>query len=161
MAGSGTTTVPPGAATGLSVLVVAGMWHEKIADSLVSEACLLLAESGADYRVARVSGSFELPVAAAAALAKGADAVVALGVIIRGETPHFEFVAQAAADGLQRVALDAGKPVGFGVLTVENEDQAYDRSGLPGAAQSVGREAAAAAINSVLAIQDMVAATSD
>jgi 6,7-dimethyl-8-ribityllumazine synthase len=93
-----------------------------------------------------VPGSFELPVAAKAALDAGADAVVALGVIIRGGTPHFEFVSSAATDGLTRVALDAGKPVGFGVLTLDDEQQGIDRAGLPGSKEDKGAEAADAAL---------------
>ena len=87
----------------------------------------------------RVPGSFELAVAAQAAFAAGADAVVALGVIIRGGTPHFEYVSSATTDGLTRVALDAGKPVGFGVLTLDDEQQGLDRAGLPGLARGQGR----------------------
>ena len=90
-------------------------------------------------------GSFELPVAAKAALEAGADAVVALGVIIRGGTPHFEFVSSAATDGLTRVALDTGKPVGFGVLTLDDEAQGLARAGLPGSEEDKGFEAADAA----------------
>ncbi len=91
-------------------------------------------------------GSFELPVVAKAALDAGADAVVALGVIIRGGTPHFEFVSSAATDGLTRVALDTGKPVGFGVLTLDDEQQGIDRAGLAGSKEDKGYEAADAAI---------------
>ena len=80
--------------------------------------------------------------AAKAALEAGADAVVALGVIIRGGTPHFEFVSSAATDGLTRVALDTGKPVGFGVLTLDDEQQGIDRAGLPGSKEDKGAEAA-------------------
>ena len=89
----------------------------------------MLDASGADVTVVRVPGSFELPVVSKAALEDGADAVVALGVIIRGGTPHFEYVSAAATDGLTRVALDTGKPVGFGVLTLDDEQQGLDRAG--------------------------------
>ena len=88
--------------------------------------------------IIQVAGSFELPVVSKAALEAGADAVVALGVIVRGETPHFDFVATAATDGLTRVALDTGKPVGFGVLTVDDEQQGLDRAGLPDSKEDVG-----------------------
>ncbi|MEY5017117.1 MAG: hypothetical protein RL431_166, partial [Actinomycetota bacterium] len=86
------------------------------------------------------------PLAASAVLESGADAVVTLGVIIRGGTPHFDFVANAATDGLTRVALDYGKPVGFGVLTLDDEQQGIDRAGLPGSHEDKGAEAATAAI---------------
>ena len=92
-------------------------------------------------------GSFELPVVAKAALEAGADAVVALGVIIRGGTPHFEYVSSAATDGLTRVALDTGKPVGFGVLTLDDEQQGLDRAGLPDSREDKGAEAAIAALD--------------
>ncbi|KQR95920.1 6,7-dimethyl-8-ribityllumazine synthase, partial [Microbacterium sp. Leaf351] len=104
-------------ATGIEVVVIAGTWHETITDGLIAGAARTLDAAGATWRLVRVPGSFELPVVAQAALTSGADAVVALGVIIRGGTPHFDFVASAATDGLTRVALDTGKPVGFGVLT--------------------------------------------
>jgi 6,7-dimethyl-8-ribityllumazine synthase len=81
-----------------------------------------------------------------AALENGADAVVALGVIIRGGTPHFDFVSNAATDGLVRVALDTGKPVGFGVLTLDDEQQGLDRAGLPDSKEDKGAEAAEAAL---------------
>ncbi len=98
-------------------------------------------------------GSFELPVVSKAALEAGADAVVALGVIIRGGTPHFEYVSSAATDGLTRVALDTGKPVGFGVLTLDDEQQGLDRAGLPGSKEDKGREAAEAAVATARALR--------
>lgn len=132
--------------TGLRVVIVAGQWHEVITDGLIAGAERVLSASGADYSVVRVPGSFELPVVSKAALDAGADAVVALGVIIRGGTPHFEYVSAAATDGLNRVALDTGKPVGFGVLTLDDEQQGLDRAGLPGSKEDKGEEAATAAI---------------
>jgi len=101
----------------------------------------------------RVPGSFELPVVAKTALDAGADAVVALGVIIRGGTPHFEFVSNAATDGLTRVALDTGKPVGFGVLTLDDEAQGLARAGLEGSVEDKGFEAADAAIRTALVLR--------
>ncbi|WP_295787783.1 6,7-dimethyl-8-ribityllumazine synthase, partial [uncultured Microbacterium sp.] len=123
MAGSGAPETGGIDASGLNVVVIAGTWHEVITDGLIAGAKRVLDATGATSRVVRVPGSFELPVAARAAFEGGADAVVALGVIIRGGTPHFEFVSSAATDGLTRVALDAGKPVGFGVLTLDDEQQ--------------------------------------
>ncbi|BDZ53824.1 6,7-dimethyl-8-ribityllumazine synthase [Agromyces marinus] len=131
---------------GLRVVVVAGSWHDEITNGLIAGTTRTLEAAGADFEIVRVPGSFELPVAAKAALDGGADAVVALGVIIRGGTPHFEYVSAAATDGLTRVALDTGKPVGFGVLTLDDEQQGLDRAGLPGSKEDKGREAAEAAL---------------
>ena len=140
-------------ASGLRVVIVAGEWHEQITDGMIAGATRALAEAGADYSLVRVPGSFELPVACKAALEAGADATVALGVIIRGGTPHFEFVSSAATDGLTRVALDTGKPVGFGVLTLDDEQQGIDRAGLPGSREDKGYEAADAAIRTALVLR--------
>ena len=140
---------------GLNVVIVAGTWHETISNGLIAGAERVLDASGASWRLVRVPGSFELPVAAKAALDAGADAVVALGVIIRGGTPHFDFVSAAATDGLTRVALDAGKPVGFGVLTLDDEQQGIDRAGLPGSREDKGAEAADAALRTALLLRDL------
>ena len=139
--------------TGVRVTVVAGTWHTVIAEGLLAGALRSLEAMNASVTVIRVPGSFELPVVAKAALESGADAVVALGVIIRGGTPHFEFVSDAATSGLTRVALDTGKPVGFGVLTLEDEQQGLDRAGLPGSKEDKGDEAASAAVQTVLTLR--------
>jgi 6,7-dimethyl-8-ribityllumazine synthase len=141
--------------TGLSVVIVAGSWHDRITDALIAGATRTLEASGASFTLVRVPGSFELPVVSKAALEAGADAVVALGVIIRGGTPHFEYVSAAATDGLTRVALDTGKPVGFGVLTLDDEQQGLDRAGLPGSKEDKGREAAEAAIATARALRSL------
>lgn len=141
--------------TGLRVVVVAGGWHATIAGGLVAGAARVLEASGASYEVVTVPGSFELPVVAKAALEAGADAVVALGVIIRGGTPHFEFVSDAATSGLTRVALDTGKPVGFGVLTLDDEQQGIDRAGLPGSTEDKGAEAATAALATAVVLREL------
>lgn len=138
---------------GLRVVIVAGSWHDQITDGLIAGATRTLESAGADFSLVRVPGSFELPVVSKAALEAGADAVVALGVIIRGGTPHFEYVSSAATDGLTRVALDTGRPVGFGVLTLDDEQQGIDRAGLPGSKEDKGREAAEAAIVTARALQ--------
>ncbi|WP_261164966.1 6,7-dimethyl-8-ribityllumazine synthase [Microbacterium sp. Marseille-Q6965] len=138
---------------GLEVVIVAGTWHEQITDGLIAGARRTLEAAGANHRLVRVAGSFELPVVAKAALEAGADAVVALGVIIRGGTPHFEFVSSAATDGLTRVALDTGKPVGFGVLTLDDEQQGLDRAGLAGSQEDKGAEAADAALRTALTLR--------
>ena len=112
MSGAGSPTIHSDG-TGLKVTIVAGQWHEEITNGLLAGARRSLAESGAEVTEVRVPGSFELPVASKAALDAGADAVVALGVIIRGGTPHFEYVSDAATSGLTQVSLLTGKPVGF------------------------------------------------
>ncbi|CAG7613549.1 6,7-dimethyl-8-ribityllumazine synthase [Leucobacter soli] len=146
-------------ATGLRIAVIAGSWHQKIMGGLIRGAHETIVDSGADHSLFRVAGAFELPLAAQAALRPaedgggGFDAAVCLGVIIRGGTPHFEYVAGSVTDGLTRVQLDSGKPVGFGVLTTDDEQQALDRSGLPGSRESKGREAAEAALHAALAVR--------
>ena len=135
--------------TGVEVVVVAARWHEAISQGLIAGAQRALDAAGASHRLVRVPGSFELALAAQAAFAGGADAVVALGVIIRGGTPHFEYVSAATTDGLNRVALDAGRPIGFGVLALDDEQQGLDRAGLPGSQEDKGAEAADAALRMV------------
>ena len=139
--------------TGLKITIVAGQWHEEISNGLLAGAHRWLAASGAEVTEIRVPGSFELPVVSKAALEAGADAVVALGVIIRGGTPHFEYVSAAATDGLTRVALDTGKPVGFGVLTLDDEQQGLDRAGLRGSKEDKGAEAAEAAVATAIVLR--------
>lgn len=141
--------------SGLRVVIVAGTWHEEITDGLIAGAQRTIEAAGASWSLVRVPGSFELPVVSTAALQAGADAVVALGVIIRGGTPHFEYVSAAATDGLTRVALDTGKPVGFGVLTLDDEAQGLDRAGLPGSKEDKGAEAAHAALATALVLRDL------
>jgi 6,7-dimethyl-8-ribityllumazine synthase len=135
--------------------VVAASWHEVVMTGLVDGAVRALEELGCAYEVLRVPGAFELPIVAKSATAAGFDAVVALGVVIRGGTPHFEYVCQAATDGLTRVALDTGVPVGFGVLTCDTEAQALARAGLPDSAEDKGREAVEAAVSTVLTLRAM------
>ena len=141
--------------TGLTVAIVTGQWHTVISEGLKAGARRVLEASGATIVEYVVPGSFELPVVSKAALEAGADAVVALGVIIRGGTPHFEYVSAAATDGLTRVALDTGKPMGFGVLTLENERQGLDRAGLPGSIEDKGAEAAEAALATARVLQSI------
>ena len=155
MSGKGAPRSGDASGAGLDVVVIAGTWHETITDGLIAGAQRTLDAAGATHRLVRVPGSFELAVAAQAAFAGGADAVVALGVIIRGGTPHFEYVSAATTDGLTRVALDAGKPVGFGVLTLEDEQQGLDRAGLPGSIEDKGAEAADAAVRTALVLRDL------
>jgi 6,7-dimethyl-8-ribityllumazine synthase len=143
----------------LRVVVIAALWHTTVMDALLAGAQRALADSRvADVRVIRVPGTFELPVAAAR-LAGSSDAIVALGVVIRGGTPHFEYVCAAATTGLTEVSVRTGVPVGFGVLTCDTEQQALDRAGLPGSAEDKGYEAAQAALATAVTLADFGAAT--
>lgn len=139
--------------TGVKVTVVAAQWHTEVMDGLVAGARRALDEAGAATTLVRVPGSFELPVVAGAAARGGADAVVALGVVIRGQTPHFEYVCHAATVGLTEVTVRTGVPVGFGLLTTDDEAQARDRAGLPGSREDKGAEAAQAALATVRALR--------
>ena len=141
-------------ARGLHVAVIAAQWHRQVMDGLIAGALRALTDAGVgDPVLVRVPGTFELPVAAKHAATRGYDAVVALGVVIRGGTPHFDYVCTAATTGLTAVALDTGVPIGFGVLTCDDEQQALDRAGLPGSAEDKGFEAATAAIATALALR--------
>lgn len=135
-------------AANLNVAIIASSWHTTIMDGLIGGAQRAAAEAGATATLFRVPGSFELSVAAAR-LAPHFDAIVALGVVIRGGTPHFEYVCSAATDGLTRVAIDSRKPVGFGVLTCDTEEQALDRAGLEGSHEDKGHQAMTAALSTV------------
>jgi 6,7-dimethyl-8-ribityllumazine synthase len=153
MSGSAPKNLQDG--SGLRITIIAGTWHETIAEGLLAGAHRALAAANVTVTEIRVPGSFELPVVAKAALDAGADAVVALGVIIRGGTPHFEYVADAATSGLTQVSILTGKPVGFGVLTLDDEQQGLDRAGLPGSKEDKGAEAAEAAIATALIVREV------
>ena len=147
-----TSSAPDG--RGLRVAVLATRWHREVTDGLVDGANRALAECRVeDTALLRVPGAFELPVAAKALAQQRYDAVVALGVVIRGGTPHFDYVCRAVTDGLTRVALDASIPVGFGVLTCDTQAQALDRCGLDGSSEDKGREAAMAAVETALLLR--------
>jgi 6,7-dimethyl-8-ribityllumazine synthase len=124
-------------------------------NGLIDGASRACAEAGVEATLIRVAGSFELPIVAQACARGDFDAVIALGVIIRGDTPHFEFVSDAATTGLSRVALDTGIPVGFGLLTCDTEKQALDRAGLPGSVEDKGAEATWAAITTAVTLGDL------
>lgn len=146
MAGHGAPTPEPTDCHDLRVAVVAASWHTQVMDGLLAGAQRALADHRVEAPVVvRVPGTFELPVMAAA-LAPSYDAIIALGVVIRGGTPHFDYVCNAATDGLTRVSIDAQTPVGFGVLTCDDEQQALDRAGLEGSKEDKGYEAASAAL---------------
>lgn len=155
MAGFGEPGADAVDAAGLTVGVVAARWHGELTDHMVERAVAAAEASGVrDVRVARVAGSVELPVVAQA-MAREYDVVVALGVVVRGSTAHFDYVCRSVTDGLTRVSLDAGKPVGQGVLTVNTIEQARDRAGLPGSAEDKGWAATVAALDAALAIRDL------
>jgi 6,7-dimethyl-8-ribityllumazine synthase len=143
-------------ASGLTLAVVATRWHREITDSLVNRAAAAAAAClmpGEPY-VVRVAGAIELPVVAAE-LARHYDAVACLGVVIRGGTPHFEYVCDSVTAGLTRVALDSGTPVGNGVLTCDTVEQARDRSGLPGSHEDKGWEAVVAALDTAVLLRSI------
>jgi 6,7-dimethyl-8-ribityllumazine synthase len=143
---------------GMRVIVVASRWHDQVMSGLLEGALAALEESGVqDVQVVRVPGAIELSVASLHAARSGVDAVVALGVVVRGGTPHFDYVCQSVTYGLTEVALTTGVPVGFGVLTVDNELQALDRVGRAGSHEDKGAEAALAALGTVLALRELTA----
>ena len=135
-------------ASGLAVTILVTSWHSEVTDALLAGAERALQKAGNDlYTIVRVPGAFELPLAAKWAAEDDVDAIIALGAVIQGETPHFEYVCDAATQGLNRVQLDYGIPVGFGLLTVDNLQQAIDRAGFPESKEDKGAEAVEAAIH--------------
>ena len=155
MSGTGSPEQQPIEAAGLTLGIVAATWHGEISESLLRRAVACAQASGiASPTVVRVPGAIELPVVAQA-LAATHDAVVALGVVVRGGTPHFEYVCDSFTAGLTRVSLDSGKPVGNGVLTTEGEGQARDRAGMDDSAEDKGWEATAAALQTALVLRDL------
>ncbi|MDK6260140.1 6,7-dimethyl-8-ribityllumazine synthase [Corynebacterium frankenforstense] len=141
-------------ASGLRLAVVTATWNEEICDRLHERA--LAAGRAADATVEgfRVVGALELPVVVQAA-ARNFDAVVACGCVIRGGTPHFDYVCDSVTAGLTRIALDEETPVGNGVLTTETREQAVERSGGPGAVEDKGAEAAVAALRTALTLREV------
>ena len=155
MSGEGSPRDEPVDCSELRVAVVAASWHEQVMTGLLAGAQQAMEGYRVESsKVVRVPGCFELPVVAAA-LAPGYDAIVALGVVIRGGTPHFDYVCSAATDGLTRVALDSGVPIGFGVLTCDTEQQALERAGLEGSTENKGYDAAAAALRTALVLREV------
>jgi len=133
--------------SGFKVSIVSASWHKEICDALVAGAHRALKAAGVSIDpVIYVPGSFELPLAAQYALNAGADAAVALGVVVRGETPHFDYVCQGVTDGVMKVSLNLNKPIGFGVLTVDDVAQAIARSGVSGSKEDKGFDATVAAL---------------
>ena len=156
MSGAGAPDQRPIDCHDLRVAIVAASWHQTVMDGLVDGA----RRACRDYKVeapqlVRVPGTFELPVVADALAAQGCDAVIALGVVIRGGTPHFEYVCSAATDGLTRVAIDHQTAIGFGVLTCDTEEQALDRAGLSQSREDKGYDAAAAALTTAQTLRSV------
>ena len=153
--GAGIPAIPRLDAHEIRLAIVASTWHAVICDALLEGARRVAADSGiAEPTVVRVLGAIEIPVVAQE-LARTHDAVVALGVVIRGQTPHFDYVCDAVTQGLTRVSLDASTPVANGVLTTDTEQQARDRAGLPGSAEDKGAQATAAALSTALTLRQL------
>lgn len=147
MSGSGAPQLDVSAA-GKKIYVISTSWHTRVMDGLVLGAMRELEKAGAKgVEVHKVPGAFELPLAAKWAFDQGADAVIALGVVIQGETPHFDYVCDSATSGLTQVQLEYGKPIGFGLLTVDDEAQAIARAGLEGSKEDKGAESVQAALH--------------
>jgi 6,7-dimethyl-8-ribityllumazine synthase len=142
---------------GLKVAIVAASWHTTVMDGLIDGARRGLADAGvSSVDLVRVPGAFELSVACSR-LAPSYDAVVALGVVIRGGTPHFDYICQSATMGLTDVSVRTGVPVGFGLLTCDDDKQALDRAGLEGSSEDKGHQAATAAVATVITLRDLQA----
>ncbi|MGB3473181.1 MAG: 6,7-dimethyl-8-ribityllumazine synthase [Mycobacterium sp.] len=155
---AGVPDMPALDASGVRLAIVASTWHTRICDALLAGARKVAADAGiTEPTVVRVLGAIEIPVVAQE-VARNHDAVVALGVVIRGATPHFDYVCDAVTQGLTRVSLDASTPVANGVLTVNDEAQALDRAGLPDSTEDKGAQAAAAALSTALTLRELRAA---
>lgn len=153
MSGDGRPTVAP-IVSDAHIAIVAASWHSTVMEGLIAGAQRVCAMAGATSELIAVPGSFELPLACQAAAGTGRfQALIALGVVVRGGTPHFEYVCAAATEGLSRVSLDAGIPIGFGLLTCDTVEQALDRAGAPGSREDKGAEAAHAALAMVEALR--------
>ena len=155
MSGQGRPAGRPVDAAGLRLAIAATRWHEEITGALLDRALAAAAACGVDGpTVVRVPGAIELPVVAAE-LAARHDAVACLGAVIRGGTPHFDYVCDAVTYGLTRVSLDTGTPVGNGVLTCDNEQQARERSGAEGSKEDKGWEATVAVLETALVLRGL------
>ncbi|WP_019853704.1 6,7-dimethyl-8-ribityllumazine synthase [Actinopolyspora mortivallis] len=155
MSGEGSPRVRVPHAPGVRPAVAAIRWHAELADRMLRRALDAAEQAGtAEPRVVRVPGSMELPVVCQQ-LAHDHDAVVALGVVVRGGTPHFEYVCESVTSGLGRVALDEATAVGNGVLTVETREQAVQRAGFEDSAEDKGFEAMTAALETALVLREL------
>jgi len=133
---------------GRRVGIVSSRWHPEICEALVEGSRRALREANiTDIELRYVAGSFEIPLMAKRMLDQGCDAVVALGLVLRGETPHFDYVCQGVTNGVMKVMLKTGKPIGFGVLMCDSLDQAIARSGVSGSKEDKGYDATLAALD--------------
>ncbi len=144
-------------AKGLKIAIVATRFNDFMVDHLIGGAVDYLTRHGAvrdDLTLIRIPGAFELPVVCKRLAASGAyDGIVAVGAVIRGATPHFDFVAAEAAKGIAQVALESGVPIGFGLLTTDNLEQAIERSGSKGGNKGV--EAASALLETIRVLEQL------
>ena len=132
----------------LKAIIISASWHPEICDALVAGAKRGFAAAGiSNPTIKTVAGSFELPLAAQLAFEQGFDIAVVVGLVLRGETPHFDYVCQGVTDGVMRVSLNKSKPIGFGVLMCDQLSQAKDRAGLPGSKEDKGYDSALAALS--------------
>lgn len=141
-------------AAGLSVAVVTATWNAEICDQLHARAVETGRDCGAEVTEFRVVGALELPVVVQAA-ARRFDAVVALGCVVRGGTPHFDYVCDSVTQGLTRIALDESTPVGNGVLTTNTQEQAVDRAGFPDSVEDKGAESMIAALATAVTLREL------
>lgn len=147
MSGEGAPVISVPKLGPVKVAIVSAQWHIEICKALVDGARRACDEAGvADLRVEWVPGSFELPLACSYLLSGGYDAVIALGLVLKGETPHFDFVCNGVTSGLMDLMVTLRKPIGFGVLMCNTLEQAQARAGLPGSVEDKGYEAANAAL---------------
>jgi 6,7-dimethyl-8-ribityllumazine synthase len=155
VSGAGRPAGPVVEAAGLSLAIAATRWHAEITDQLVARAVTAAQACGVpEPLLVRVPGAIELPVVAAE-LARRHDAVACLGAVIRGGTPHFDYVCSAVTYGLSRVALDVGTPVANGVLTCDTIEQARDRCGAAESAEDKGWDAVVAALETALVLRSI------
>ena len=132
----------------LKAIIISAAWHPEICDALVAGAKRGFAAAGINNpTIKTVAGSFELPLAAQLAFEEGFDIAVVVGLVLRGETPHFDYVCQGVTDGVMQVSLSKSKPIGFGVLMCDQLSQATDRAGLPGSKEDKGFDSAIAALS--------------
>lgn len=149
MSANGNPAIGPLDGSGLNVAIAASTWHSELCDQLLKQATAAARSTGAEVTVVRTSGAVELPVIVQQ-LCRNHDAVVALGVVVKGETPHFDYVCSAVTDGLTRISLDERTPVAHGVLTTFTLEQAVDRCGWEDSMEDKGTDATIAAIDSAL-----------
>ena len=138
------------------VAIISSSWHLDICNDLVAGAKRALGQAAiTDVLVHYVPGSFEIPLASQMFFEKGYDAVVAVGLVLKGETPHFDYVCQGVTQGIMQVSLTRSKPIGFGVLTVDTVEQAIARSGIAGSKEDKGFDATVAALELLKVKRDL------